>query len=65
MQGKPVDLIYFPHGTHIHQAPLERLESQQGDVDWFRFWLQGYIDPNPSKCAQYLRWRRLRNQPAE
>jgi dipeptidyl aminopeptidase/acylaminoacyl peptidase len=65
MQGKPVDLIYFPHGTHIHQAPLERLESQQGDVDWFRFWLEGYVDPDPSKRAQYLRWERLRNQPAE
>jgi dipeptidyl aminopeptidase/acylaminoacyl peptidase len=59
MQNKPVDLIYFPHGTHIHQKPLERLESQQGSVDWFRFWLQGYEDPDPAKRAQYKRWRAL------
>jgi len=60
MQHKPVDLIYFPRGTHIHQLPLERLESQQGNVDWMRFWLQGYEDPDPSKQAQYARWRSLR-----
>ena len=60
MQNKPVDLIYFPHGTHIHQKPLERLESQQGDVDWLRFWLQGYEDPDPDKKGQYKRWEHLR-----
>jgi dipeptidyl aminopeptidase/acylaminoacyl peptidase len=59
-QNKPVDLIYFPHGTHIHQKPLERLESQQGDVDWMRFWLQGYEDPDPAKKDQYERWERLK-----
>jgi dipeptidyl aminopeptidase/acylaminoacyl peptidase len=62
LQNKPVDFIYFPHGTHIHQKPLERLESQQGDVDWFRFWLEGYEDPDPSKRAQYARWHLLREE---
>ena len=56
-QHKPVDFIYFPHGTHIHQKPLERLESQQGNVDWLRFWLQGYEDPDPTKRVQYELWR--------
>jgi hypothetical protein len=60
LQQKPVDLIYFPNGTHIHQRPLERLESQQGNVDWFRFWLQDYEDPDPSKRSQYERWRELK-----
>jgi hypothetical protein len=64
MQNKPVDLIYFPNGTHIHQKPLERLESQQGNVDWMRFWLQGYEDPDPTKAAQYKRWEQLREQQA-
>jgi Prolyl oligopeptidase family len=59
IQGKPVDLIYFPQGTHIHQKPLERLESQQGNVDWMRFWLQSYEDPDPAKKRQYQRWERL------
>jgi dipeptidyl aminopeptidase/acylaminoacyl peptidase len=59
MQGKPVDMIYFPLGQHIHQRPLERLESQQGNVDWFRFWLQGYEDSDPTKRDQYRRWEKL------
>jgi dipeptidyl aminopeptidase/acylaminoacyl peptidase len=63
-QGKPVDLIYFPKGDHVHQRPLERLASQQGDVDWFRFWLQGYEDPAPSKKEQYLRWEAMRTTVA-
>ena len=62
MQHKPVDFIYFPHGTHIHQKPLERQESQQGNIDWLRFWLQGYRDPEPSKRAEYGRWQELKDE---
>lgn len=61
MQGKPVDLIYFPNSRHIHQGPQARLESQQGNVDWMRFWLQGYEDSDPQKANQYRRWERLRS----
>jgi dipeptidyl aminopeptidase/acylaminoacyl peptidase len=60
-QAKPVDIIYIPYGQHILQKPLDRLASQQGNVDWFRFWLQGYEDPDPAKSEQYRRWRRLRS----
>lgn len=62
LQRKPVDLIYFPSGTHIHQRPLERLESQQGNVDWFRFWLQGKKDSDPAKRAQYQQWEAMKAQ---
>ena len=65
MQHKPVDMIYFPSGTHIHQRPLERLESQQGNIDWMRFWLQGYEDPAPGKRAQYMRWQKLKLEVKE
>ncbi|MGB8014116.1 MAG: hypothetical protein WCF68_21065 [Terriglobales bacterium] len=57
---KAVDLIYFPNGSHIHQLPQERLASQQGNVDWMRFWLKGEEDPDPAKAGQYARWRHLR-----
>jgi dipeptidyl aminopeptidase/acylaminoacyl peptidase len=60
LQGKPVDLIYIPDGQHILQKPLERMASQQGNVDWFRFWLQGYERPNPEDPDQYKRWEHLR-----
>jgi hypothetical protein len=59
-QNNPVDLIYMPSGQHILQKPLERYASQQGNVDWFRFWLQGHEDAKSSKRDQYLRWRNLK-----
>lgn len=43
-QGKAADLIYIPDGQHILQRPLDRLASQQGNVDWFQFWLEGSAD---------------------
>jgi dipeptidyl aminopeptidase/acylaminoacyl peptidase len=33
-QHKPVDLFYLPDGQHILQTPVDRMASQQGDVDW-------------------------------
>jgi len=34
-------------------------------MDWFRFWLQGYEDPDPAKAEQYKRWGELRKLRAE
>jgi hypothetical protein len=59
--GKPVDFIYLPDGEHVLVKPHDRMISQQGNVDWFRFWLQGEEDHDPLKRAQYGRWERLRN----
>ncbi len=58
--GKPVEMIYIPEGTHILEKPWERMVSQQGNVDWFCFWLKGEEDPDPAKAEQYKRWRELR-----
>jgi len=35
--------------------------SQQGNVDWFVFWLKGEEDPASGKREQYARWRKLRD----
>lgn len=64
LQDKPIDFIYFPQGLHIHQRPQERLESQQGNIDWMRFWLQDYEDPDPAKVSQYMRWRQWKTKGA-
>ena len=40
--------------------PLERLASQEMNVDWYDFWLNGHEDPDPAKAEQYARWRHLR-----
>jgi dipeptidyl aminopeptidase/acylaminoacyl peptidase len=59
---RPVDLIYLPDGTHLLVKPWERLASQQGNVDWFCFWLKGEVDRDPGKRTQYERWERMREQ---
>jgi hypothetical protein len=53
--GKPVEMVYLPDGIHELQRPWERMVSQQGDVDWFVFWLEGEDDPDPAKAEQYKR----------
>ncbi len=61
---KPVELFVIPdiqHGTHVLQNPAQRLASQGGTVDWFRFWLKSEEDANPSKSDQYIRWRQLKS----
>jgi len=58
--GKPVDFIWIPRGTHLLVKPWERLTSQQGNVDWFCFWLKGEEDADPTKAEQARRWRELK-----
>ncbi len=60
--GKPTELVMLNTTEHVLSNPAVRTASQGGSVDWFRFWLQGYEDPNPAKSEQYQRWRELRGQ---
>ena len=62
---KPVELIHYPRADHIMVKPWERLSSQGGNFDWFRFWLLGQQDPDPAKAGQYERWRAMRKQLAD
>jgi dienelactone hydrolase len=67
---RPVEMMYYPYGSHSLIKPRERWGSQAGAVDWFCFWLKGEkrTTPNPdfgeteaSLSAQYERWEALRN----
>jgi hypothetical protein len=69
-QGKPVELVFLPSADHNVVKPWDRIASQQGAVDWFRFWLQGYERADPiadaeetatSLVAQYARWHKLKD----
>src|SRR5258708_19977396 len=60
--GVPVEYYWLPAAAHSPVRPRERLVSQQGTVDWFRFWLKGEEDTDPGKRAQYERWRRMKEQ---
>jgi dipeptidyl aminopeptidase/acylaminoacyl peptidase len=64
--NKPVELYYYPLEGHTPDHPQARLASLQRNVDWYRFWLQGYERPNPEDPDQYKRWEHLRElQDAE
>jgi dipeptidyl aminopeptidase/acylaminoacyl peptidase len=68
---RPVEFVHFPINQHILRTPDTRYTSQQGNVDWFGFWLKGEersdadVDrsrPGDSLSEQYRRWRGLREQ---
>lgn len=58
--GRPVEMYYYPNEDHQPDHPKARLASLTRNLDWFRFWLQGYEDQDSSKVDQYERWRELR-----
>lgn len=62
-QEKPVEMYFYPLGDHPLDTPSERLASLQRNVDWFRFWMQGYEGTAPAYDPdQFNRWRELRKQ---
>jgi hypothetical protein len=52
----------FPDEHHIKFQPKHKLAVYERNVDWFRFWLQGYEDPSPEKVGEYRIWREMRDQ---
>jgi hypothetical protein len=60
MQQKPVELVEIADGNHLLERPWDREIAMQGIVDWFRYWLQDYLDPDPDKRPQYARWEKLK-----
>ena len=36
------DLYIFPHETHQKFQPRHKLAAYERNLDWFRFWLQGF-----------------------
>jgi len=59
--GRPVELYYYPLEAHQPDAPRARLETLQRNLDWYRFWLQGYKRPSPEDTSQYVRWDHLKS----
>ena len=64
--GKAVELYRYPKGKHPLDTPFERVASLRRNVDWFRFWMQGYEGKAPDyDLDQYVRWRELRKMQEE
>jgi dipeptidyl aminopeptidase/acylaminoacyl peptidase len=64
VRRKQADIYVFPDETHIKFQPRHKLAVYERNVDWFRFWLQGYEDSNPDKARQYRIWRRMKSTAA-
>jgi dipeptidyl aminopeptidase/acylaminoacyl peptidase len=62
MRGVPTEMFYYPDGLHELQKPREQLHSQEGNTDWFDYWINGHEDPSPDKKSQYDRWDRLKHE---
>jgi dipeptidyl aminopeptidase/acylaminoacyl peptidase len=59
--SRPFEMYYYPNEAHQPEHPKARLASIVRNVDWYRFWLQGYERPNPEDSDQYKRWEHLRD----
>ncbi len=60
LQNKPVDALFLPKGTHVLVKPQERYLSQQGNVNWFSYWLLGSPGKDKDGEADYHRWEALK-----
>jgi hypothetical protein len=58
----PAELYAYPDEDHLKLQPRHRLAIYQRNLDWFRYWLQDYRDPDPSKADQYRRWDELKSR---
>lgn len=54
------DMYVFPNEPHQKFQPKHKLAAYDRNLDWFRFWLQSYEDPDPGKQEQYAHWRTIR-----
>lgn len=54
------DVYVFPNESHQKFQPRHKLAVYERNLDWFRFWLQGYEDPDQAKRAQYAHWQEMK-----
>lgn len=54
------DVYVFPNEAHQKFQPKHKLAVYERNLDWFRFWLQDYEDPDQAKRAQYAHWREMK-----
>ena len=61
LRRRKAELYAFPHEPHFKFQPRHLLAANERNVDWFRYWLLDYEDPDPSKREDYIRWRSMRH----
>lgn len=58
----PTELYVYPDEAHIKLQPRHKLSVYRRNFDWFRYWLQDYVDSDPERRPQYQRWGSLRER---
>lgn len=64
MQRRQADVYVFPDEPHQKFQPRHKLAAYERNLDWFRYWLQGFESEQPHKLAQYGHWRGLQPRQA-
>lgn len=64
IRRRQADLYVFPNEPHQKFEPKHKLAAYERNLDWFRFWLQRYEDPDPGKAEQYKHWEEMRSARA-
>jgi len=59
---RPMDYLFQPREGHILLWPRGRKNALDVAVDWMNFWLQNRETSDPSRVAQYDRWRMIRER---
>lgn len=62
MRDRRAELYVFPHEPHRKFQPRHMLAAYARNLDWFRFWLQGFEDGDARKSGQYAHWRVMRER---
>ncbi len=58
---RPVEMYFYPDEQHQPDHPQARVASLQRNIDWYRFWLQGFErKEDPVDPDMYSRWRLLK-----
>jgi dipeptidyl aminopeptidase/acylaminoacyl peptidase len=57
--NRPAEMLYLPDAGHVLVRPRQQYLSQQANVDWLSFWLNGDEDAAPQKAEQYKRWHKM------
>jgi hypothetical protein len=60
----PTEMYVFSNEPNQKFLPRHKLAAYERNLDWFRFWLQDYVDPDLRKADQYRRWRGLAEKHA-
>lgn len=58
----PVEMYAFPDEAHIKLQPRHQFAIYRRNLDWFRYWLEDHVDPDPALSPQYRRWDLLRQR---